>query len=213
MVVLFLLLPVASSARASDHPATWLLGLEAQQRTFDTMSAGDSRPVSRGESGIRLSIDGLVDPRWALALSASFGGAWFDWSDPVYNSTGRIEDAAWGARLGVDRVFPVGAGSGFVGLGADYGEARSRVKTLVQRPLPGTPLEIAEERASYMTGGYMRLGGMTPLWRRVAFSAQVSQSFFRAHATDPRFGTRYAWLGRSLALSAGFRVALTRGTL
>jgi hypothetical protein len=201
---------VAQSARASgqDSVTAWLLGLEVQQRTFDTMSAGDSRPVPRGESGLRLSLDGLVDPKWGVALSAHFGGAWFDWSDPVYNITGRIEDAAWGARLGADRIFTIGAGRGFVGLGVEYGEARSWLETL------GVQQDISDEGPTcFMTGGYVRLGAMTRLWRRMAFCAEASQSFYRAHASDPSFGTQYAWLGRSLALSAGVRVAITRGAL
>jgi hypothetical protein len=215
LALVFWLSAGAAPSRADGSPTSgaWLLGLELQQRTFDTMSAGDARPLPRGDAGVRVSIDRLVMSRWAFGLSAHFGGTWLDWSDPLYNTAGKIEDAAWDARCGVDRVFSFGArGLGFVGAGIEYGEARSWVHTL--GPPPGSGVggqDIADEGPRcYRTGGYARLAAMTPTWRRMALCAQVSESFYGAHASDPPFGTRYNWLGRSLAVSVGLRFEISR---
>ena len=215
LTLVFWLSAGAAPSRADGRPVSgaWLLGLELQQRTFDTMSAGDARPLPRGDAGVRVSIDRLVTPRWALDLSAHFGGTWLDWSDPLYNTAGKIEDAAWDARCGVDRVISVGAGGlGFVGAGIEYGEARSWVHTLGTTPgAPGGQNIDDEGPRCYRTGGYARLAAMTPVWRRMALSAQVSESFYGAHASDPPFGTRFNWLGRSLAASVGLRFEIARG--
>ena len=187
-----------SHANGGPISGAWLLGLELQQRSFDTMSASDSRPVARADAGVRGSIDWLLAPRWALGLSAHFGGSWFDWSDPVSNTAGKVEDTAWDTRLGVDRVLSVGQrGMALIGVGVEYGEARSWVHTLGPH--------------CYATGGYARLASMTPVWRRMALCAQVSESFYSAHALDPPFGTKFDWLGRSLAVSVGLRFEIVRG--
>jgi hypothetical protein len=203
----------AARSRADDPPGAgaWLLGLELQQRQFDTMSAGDSRPLTRADAGARLSIDQLLTPAWALGLSAHFGGMWLDWSEPVFNVAGKIEDVAWGVSLGVDRVFAVGTGGkAFAGVGVEYGETRSWLADLGAQ-LPYSQDFSDEGPHSYMTGGYARLAMMTPVWRRTALCAQVSESFYGAHATDPPFATRYNWLGRSLAVSVGLRFVVARG--
>jgi len=206
----------AAPRRAEGRPVSgvWLLGLELQQRNFDTMSAGDARPVARGDAGARVSIDRLLTPCWGLELSAHFGGTWLDWSDPLYNIAGKIEDAAWDTRLGMDRVFTVGArGMAFAGVGIEYGEARSWLHTL--GPPPGSGVggqNIADEGPRcYRTGGYARLAAMTPVWRRMALCAQISQSYYGAHASDPPFGTQFNWFGRSLAVSVGLRYEIARG--
>ena len=178
------------------------------------MSAGDARPLARGDVGVRFSIDRLLTPRWALGLSAHVGGTWLDWSDPLYNTAGKIEDAAWDTRFGMDRVFAMSAsGLVLVGAGIEYGEARSWVHTLGPPPgTGGTGQNIADEGPRcYRTGGYARLAAMTPVWRRTALCAQVSESFYGAHASDPPFGTRFNWLGRSLAASVGLRFEVARG--
>lgn len=213
-IVLFLCLSVgAAPSRAGERPASgaWLIGVELQQRNFDTMSAGDARPVARGDAGARLSIDRLLTARWALGLSAHYGGTWLDWSDPLYNTAGKIEDISWGTRFGADRVFTVGArGTAFAGAGVEYGEARSWLHTLGAFG-PGSQNIADEGPRSYMTGGYARFAAMTPVWRRAALCAQVSESFYGAHASDPPFGTRFDWLGRSLAVSVGLRFEIARG--
>jgi hypothetical protein len=217
LALVFCLLVGAAVSRAGERPVSgaWLLGLELQQRNFDTMSAGDARPLARGDAGVRGSIDRLLTPRWSLSLSAHFGGTWFDVSDPLQITAGKIEDAAWDARCGVDRVFSVGAGGmGFVGAGIEYGEARSWAHTLGTVPIAPGRQEIADEGPrSYRTGGYARLEAMTPLWRRMALCAQVSESFYGAHASDPPFGTQFNWLGRALAVSVGLRFEIARGRM
>ena len=199
----------ATPARSDERPGSgaWLIGLETQQRTFDTMSAGDARPVSRGDVGVRLSIDRLLTPHWALGLSGHFGGTWFDWSDEIYNIAGRVQDIGWDARLGVDRVMGLGPRAlAFVGAGVEYGEARSWVNTL------GVQQNIADEGPrTYMTGGYLRAGVVSPVWRRTALCAQISESFYGASASDPPFGTQFNWLGRSLAVSVGLRFVIAHG--
>jgi hypothetical protein len=206
----------AAPSHAEGRPGsgTWLLGLELQQRTFDTMSAGDTRPLVRGDAGVRVSIDHLLTPRWALGLSGHFGGTWLDWSDPLYNTAGNIEDAAWDVRLGVDRVFPLGMGGMvFAGVGIEYGEARSWIHTLGPPPGSGAGGQNIDDEGPhcYRTGGYVRASAMTPAWRRMALCAQVWESFYGAHASDPPFATRYNWFGRSVAASVGLRFEIARG--
>jgi len=204
----------SSSADGRLGSGAWLLGLELQEREFDTMSAGDSRPIPRGESGVRLSVDRLLSTAWAFGLSGHFGGAWLDWSDPVYNTSGKIEDTGWSTRVGVDRVFALGeGGTGFAGIGIEYGEAHSWLHTLGVDPATGLGGQnISDEGPRcYMTGGYARFLAVTPAWRGVAGCAQVSASIYGAHASDPPFGLRYDWLGRSLAVSAGLRFVVARG--
>lgn len=191
----------------------WLLGVEVQQRSFDTMSAGDWRPVARADAGVRVSVDRLLTRRWAVGLSGHYGGTWLDWSDPLSLTAGKIEDAAWDVRLGVDRVVPFGERStATIGVGVEYGEAHSWVRTLGPHSgVPGgLPINQRGPRC-FATGGYARLGATVPLWSRVGLGAQVSQSFYGAHASDPPFGTRYNWLGRSFAASVGLRFVLARG--
>jgi hypothetical protein len=213
-LVLVLSLSVGAAwSRADERPASgaWLIGLEAQERNFDTMSAGDARPVARGDAGARASIEWLLTAHWALGLSAHFGGTWLDWSDPLYNTAGKIEDISWDTRFGMDRVFTVGGrGMAFVGGGIEYGEARSWLHSLGAQQ-PGGQNIADEGPRSSMTGGYARLGVMTPVCWRTALCAQISQSYYGAHATDPPFGTRFNWLGRSLAVSVGLRFELARG--
>ena len=216
LVLVLCLSAGAIPGRADGQPRSGalLLGLELQQRNFDTMSADDTRPIARGDAGVRVSIDRLLTARWALGVSAHFGGTWLDWSDPLYNTAGKIEDAAWTARCGVDRVFVVGErGVAFMGAGIEYGEARSWSHTL--SPAPGTGYggqNIDDEGPRcYTTGGYARFAAMTPLWRRTALCAQIAQSYYGAHASDPPFGTRFNWLGRSLTVSVGLRFEIARG--
>ncbi|HEY2954760.1 MAG TPA: hypothetical protein VGK89_05885 [Candidatus Eisenbacteria bacterium] len=209
---------LAGAARGSagevPGPGAWLVGLDVQGRTLDVMSAGDPGPLSHGDVGMRLSIDRLLTPQWALGISGFFGGTWLDWSDPLYNTAGKIEAAAWDARFGVDRILFAGArGMAFVGGGVEYGEARSWVHTLGPPPgTGGTGQAVADEGPRcFMTGGYARLGAVTPAWRRIALYGQVAESVYGAHASDPPFGTRFNWLGRSLAVSVGLRFEIARG--
>jgi hypothetical protein len=203
----------AAPSRADEGPlpGSWRLGLEIEQQSFETMSAGDSRPTSRAMPGARGSVDWLFVSNWALALSARFGGAWFDWTDPVYQTTGNIEDVSWDTRLGLDRTARLGAaGMARCGAGFEYGEARSWVHAL------GNSLDPTQDISPdgphcYRAGGYARLGVMTPPWHRIALSAQVSESFYRAHAVDPALGTQFSWLGRSLSVSAGLTFEIAHG--
>ena len=203
----------ASPGRAGERPGAgaWLVGLDLQQSSLETMSAGDTRPVARADAGVRASIEWLFEPSWSLGLSGHFGGSWFDWSDPFFNTAGKIEDVAWDTRLGLDRVLPLGErGMAFVGAGIEYGEAHSWTHTLGAAAQGGQ--DIADEGPRcYRTGGYARLAAISPTWRRMALCAEVSDSIYGAHASDPPFGTRFHWLGHSLAVSAGLRFQIARG--
>lgn len=202
-----------SSADGRFGASAWLVGLDLQQRTFDTMSAGDARPTSRAEVGGRVSVSRLITSGWALGLSGHYGGAWLDWSDPLYNTAGKVDDVSWDMRIGLDRVLDLGARStAFVGAGVEYGEAHSWLHTLATSPVTtNTSQNISAAGPScYMTGGFARLEGVMPLVWRTALSVQVAESFYGAHATQAPFGTRYNWVGRSLSVSVGIRIRIGR---
>jgi hypothetical protein len=211
-VLVLLLVSGATPSRADRlGQGAWFGGVQVQQRTFDTMSIGDSRPTARGDAGVRGSIERLLTPRLVLGVSAYFGGSWFDWSDPAFNTAGKIEDVAWDIRLGLDRTLSLGEhGVALVGAGVEYGEAHSWTHTLGATSLGGQ--DIADEGPRcFRTGGYARLAAITPMWRRLALCAEVSDSVYGAHASDPTFGTRSNWLGHSLAVSVGLRFQIAQG--
>lgn len=203
----------AVPGRAGERagPGAWLFGLALQQSSLVTMSADDTRPATRAYTGVRASMDWLFGPAWALGLSAQFGGSWFDWSDPLVNTAGKMEEVAWDARFGLDRVLRLGAGGmAQVGVGIEYGENHSWTHTLGDAPYSGHDIEDRGPRC-YRIGGYARLAAMTPTWRRMALCAEVSESIYGAHASDPPFGTQLNWIGHSLGLSVGLRFQLARG--
>jgi hypothetical protein len=182
------------------------LGLDAQQRVFDGMTAGDERPRPLGESGGRLEVGRLVTPRWAVSVSGHFGGGWLDYLDYIDNYAGKIEDVGWGVRAGVDRHADVGSRSMlFFGGGLEYTESRSWLRNY------GFYNDILDEGPRcYATGGFVRAGGAAPVWRRLWVAGQVSTSLYGAHAVDPPIQTRYNWLGRSFSASVGLRLHIGR---
>ncbi len=205
-----------SASPAAERPGggAWMLGAEIQQRTFDTMSAGDARPGARGDVGVRFSLDHLVTPHWTVGISGHFGGTWLHWTQRTYNISGTLEDVSWDTRLGVDRLFPLGvSGAAFAGAGVEYGEARSWVRDDGSWVLRPGPQEVINGRGprNFMTGGFARLGALAPLGRRVTLCAQVSESFYDAHALMPPLRTDYRWLGRSMSASLGLRFTMVRG--
>jgi hypothetical protein len=199
--------------RASDRTGqgAWFGGIGVQQRVFDSMSIGDSRPTARADAGVRGSIERLLTPRLVLGVSAYFGGSWFDWSDPSFNTAGNIEDVSWDVRLGLDRALPLGErGVALVGVGVEYGEAHSWTHTLGASSVGGQDISDEGPRC-YRTGGFARLAAVSPMWRGMALCAEVSDSVYGAHASDPTFGTQFNWLGHSLAVSAGVRFQIWQG--
>jgi hypothetical protein len=213
--IIFGLLGGATWCRAADQPGigACLVGIDLQQRGFDTMSAGDARPIARGEAGVHVTLDLMLKRRWSVGMSYHFGGTWLDWSDYIGNVAGKVEDISWGVRLGGDRHFLVGAGGTvFTGVGLEYGEAHSWVHSLLVHSPNQPQQDISDEGPRvFLTGGFARVALVSPSWRRIALRVEVSESFYNAHAVDPPFGTKYDWLGRSLSIGVGLRYEIARG--
>lgn len=165
------------------------------------MSVGDIRPQPHGDWAGRISLDYQFSERWAATLAGQAGGSWLDFNG--FAVSGRIVDASWTARAGVDRLIPAGGGSLlFVGIGLEYGEARSWLDNLT----------ISQEGPhNYMVGGSARVGISSPLVGWVQFYGELLQSFYRGHARDGSSGSEYNWLGRSLTGAAGVKLTLVRG--
>ena len=204
LLVALALVFVPTGTRAAVRPGAhaFLFGVAAQQRSFDGLSVSDTRPHSYGEFGGRVDISYLVTNYWAAAISWHAGGSWLDFNG--FGVSGRIVDASWSLRAGVDRIFLLGERQSVqVGAGFDYGEVRSWLDTFVAS---------AEGPHAYATGGSVRLGLTHQLGSRLQIVGDLTQSAYRAHAKEPStLRTSYNWLGRSLAGSLGMRWAVLRG--
>lgn len=194
---------VGSVARASEpeRAGALLVGVALAQGSFDRLSVSDIRPQSRREWGGRVGLDYQLSERWAATVTGYVGGAWFDFNG--FAVSGKIVDASWSARAGVDRVISVGGGSTLsIGVGFEYGEARSWLDNLtISQAGPH----------NYTTGGSTRVAIVSPRLARFQIYGELLQSFYRAHARDGTSWNKYNWLGGSLTGGVGVRFALARG--
>ena len=192
-----------SVARASQPAGAGalLVGVALAQGVSDRLSVSDIRPQTRGEWGGRVSLDYLLTERWGASLAGQVGGSWFDFNG--FAVSGKIVDSNWGVRAGVDRLIHAGGASTLsIGIGLEYGEARSWLDNLT----------ISQEGPhNYLVGGSARVGVSTPLLARFQVYGELLQSFYRAHARDGTSRNEYNWLGRSLTGGVGVRFALARG--
>jgi hypothetical protein len=196
----------AGASGSSDRGAL-ALGVETGARTFDALSASDVRPQPRGEAIAGFEAGYALSKRWGVAVSGRFGGAWFDFSNGG-GASGKIEDDSWSVRAFFDRHVRMAEGRGLrFGLGYQYGEARSWVKNFV----PVGVLSRYEGPHAFMSGGAFRSGVAQSLGSRCELSAELEESVYNAHATDPRIGNKYDWLGRAFSATVGIRVVLIRG--
>jgi len=139
---------------------------------------------------------------WTTGLAGRFSGAWYDFSDPAV--AGNIKEVSWTIRLGLDRtIVSAGRLSLSVGLGAEYGEARSWLHNL-----SGT----FEGPRAFEAGGSARLIAAMPVSSKTQFVLQLAQSAYRAHARDASKLSDYNWLGQSLSLALGMRLRLAGKT-
>jgi hypothetical protein len=136
-----------------------------------------------------------------VTFAGQVGGSWFDFNG--FAVSGKIVDASWSARAGVDRLIPAGGRATlFTGVGLEYGEARSWLDNLtISQAGPH----------NYAVGGSARVGISSSLLGRVQVYGELLQSFYRGHARDGTSGSKYNWLGRSLTGAVGVKFALARG--
>ena len=201
--------PPAVQARDLPAARALLFGFVAQQRSFETLSIGDTRPRMYGETAGRADISYLLTDEWAASLSGHVGGSWFDANG--FGTSVKIADASWGLRGGLDRL--VGLGDRqllMIGLGFDYGEGRSWLHTVASTyPFAASR---SEGPHAFMAGGSVKFGISQQLGSRLQVTAELVQSVYRAHAKDPSsLRSDYNWLGRSLAGSVGLRWVVLRG--
>ncbi len=194
---------LASIAGASEAPGAgaFLVGIRLEQTNSDRLSVGDIRPQGRGEWGGGVSLDYQFAERWAANLTGHIGGSWFDFNG--FAVSGKIVDANWAVRAGVDRLIPLAGGSALLfGTGFEYGEARSWLDNLT----------ISQQGPhNYLVGGSARVGISSPPCGRLMLYGEALQTFYKAHASDGASGTKYNWLGRSFTGAIGMRFILGRG--
>jgi hypothetical protein len=191
-----------ASASATAGPGALTLGIEAGGRTFDAMSVGDVRPHPQGEVMGAIEAGYAASRNWTVTLSWRFGGSWFDFTDGA-GASGNIKDDSWAIRSFVDRRVPLSGGRALrFGLGYEYGEARSWVKTSASSD---------EGPHTFTSGGVFRAGIDQACGSRVELHADLEQAIYHAHATDSSLGNTYSWLGRAFSASVGVRFVLFRG--
>jgi hypothetical protein len=195
--------PHVATASVSGRPAgpgALLVSVGLAQSVTDRLSVSDIRPQARGEWGGRVDLDYQFSERWAATIAGQVGGSWFDFNG--FAVSGKIVDASWSVRTGVDRLIPAGGATLAVGIGLEYGEARSWLDNLV----------ISQEGPhNYTLGGSARVGISSPFLGRVQAYGELLSSFYRGRAQDRTSGNTYHWLGRSLTGAIGMRFALARG--
>jgi hypothetical protein len=193
-------LPASVSVAAEPRAVT--LGIEAGGRTFDAMSVGDVRPQPRGEVAGAVEVGYVASRNWVVSLSGRLGGSWFDFTDGS-GATGNIKDDSWAIRSFLDRQLHLSGGRTLkFGLGYEYGEARSWLKTWASSD---------EGPHTFTSGGGFRAGIDQAWGSRVELHAGLEQAIYHAHATDSSVGNNYNWLGRAFSATVGVRFNLIRG--
>ena len=196
---------MASAAAGSPDPGSGglLVGLRLGSAARDLLSITDIRPVSRGEAVAEIEVDYLIGERWVAGVGGRFAGSWFDFSQAVSAANGNIKDQDLTIRGAVDRIVSRGSSlSTYVGLGVEYGQARS---------FTYTRLFNYEGPRTYYLGGLLRVGITHPVLSRLQLHGEIGQSVFRARSHDAALATDYHWLGRSLSMTLGVRVIVLRG--
>ena len=142
---------VASAPQPAGAGAI-VVGAALAQGVSDRLSVGDIRPQPHGEWGGRVGLDYQFSERWAVTLAGQVGGSWLDFNG--FAVSGKIVDANWSGRVGVDRLILAGGGATlFIGIGLEYGEARSWLDNLT----------ISQEGPhNYAVGGSARVGISEP---------------------------------------------------
>ena len=196
------------SANITDVRAggSWMIGASLVQRSSDLMSVGDDRPRPLGPMGGTVEFGHGIGHDWLLSAAGRFDGGWSDFQHDADHASGRLEDFGWSARLGVDRLVPIGSRvTAFAGVGATYGEARSWFHTTQYSV---TLREVGPR--SYLAGGDVRVGLTVVTASRFQLVGQLGQEVYHAHANSAPWGVAYHWLGRGTAVSVGLRW-VTRG--
>jgi hypothetical protein len=188
-----------------DRPRL-MVGIGGQGRTFETMGYSDSRPTTNGEVGGRVEVGCRIAGPWWGNASGHIGGSWFDFLGPA--TSGKIEQATWTARGGIEREMVVGkSSSGWLGIGAEYSESRSWLQS---QPLDSGPISDQGPRA-YLGGGYVMAGASTPIGGGCWVHGEFVQSAYHAHARLSRVRTDFNWLGQSFEVAIGLQWFFGRG--
>ena len=173
------------------------------------LGIGDIRAGPQGEAGGRLEMAYLPIAHWQVSISGHFGGSWFDFGGgPFGGEVGKIENVAWSVRGGVDHLMSLGGRhSLFLGAGFEYGEGRSWLHALTPSRMP-----ISDQGPhAFLVGGSLRMGWALRLAGRQYLCAQILEGLYRAHARDTPLWQEYNWLGRSMAVTLGYRYAVLAG--
>jgi hypothetical protein len=180
-----------------------LVGVRLGAATRDLLSISDTRPLSRGEAVAEVEVGYHIGERWLVAVGSRFGGSWFDFKQAVSAANGNIKDQDLTLRGAFDRVVSRGPEvSTYVGMGAEYGQARS---------FTATRFFDDEGPRTYYLGGLLRAGATWSVHRRWQLQAEIAPSVFRAHSRHASLATDYHWLGRSLSVTLGIRAVVLRG--
>jgi len=193
--------PGYSASQVGAHAI--IIGVGAGARAFDRLAKADPRPSRRGELNGGIELGYFLTPSLRVSLMGRLGGTFFDF-DGAFGS-GNASEQSWGGRGGLDWVQETqGPLSPYLGLGYDYGEARSWIRS---------PLQDDEGPRNIFSGVSTRAGVNLHLSPRLRLNWEILAGGYYAHTFDERLQTRYRWLGYSLGTSIGISCVLLRGAV
>lgn len=177
----------AAEARPEAGSGGPTVSLAVGPRWYDAIGEGDSRPSPRSEAGAKLQLGYRGASGWQASAGGWLGGSFFDFEG--VGVSGDLREATFGLSVEVARSVQVSNRRSLcLGLGAEYGEARSWLRNLlVERDGPH----------SYLGGGYLRLG-MRWAAQRWAFGPDAVVSVYRGHTANALLKDRYDWMGSAI---------------
>jgi hypothetical protein len=161
------------------------------------LSIAEIRPAWHGQAVADIEIQYLLGDRWTVAIEGRAAGSWFDFRQTL-GASGKINDQDLAVRGMLDRR----AGSAFVGVGLEYGQARSFTYTRFY--------DDEGPRARFV-GAALRVGLAHAIQPRIQIHGTITQTVFRAHARDNSTDSDYRWIGTSSSITLGARFVLLTG--
>jgi len=192
--VTVMLLGAPHAASAEFGSGALLVGIGVGGGGRDLLSIADVRPAWHGQAVADLEVQYLLRKRWAVAIEGRAAGSWFDFRQTL-GASGNIKDQDLALRAMLDHR----TRAAFVGVGVEYGQARSFTYTRFYDD---------EGPRTYFLGGALRVGLAHEIHPRVQVHGEITETVFRAHARDASTGSSYSWLGTCSSITLGVRLAL-----
>lgn len=198
-VVLGVLIHARCGAQPSATYDAIQFGVGIGGGTRDGLSISDVRPVTRGELVGTADISVALDEMWSASVAGHLGGSWFDFKQE-FATSGNMKDQMWSGGISVSRFLSrPGKVRTWIGLGAEYGEARSWTDTRL--------FSDAGPRVSFVGGGPSAGVAYAP-WQSVKVYGELATVMFKAHGRDASSRSDYNWLGHLSRASFGVRIGM-----